>query len=483
MPEAASENDDRVPLGWALVSIAALLCALGFVILWPQLDSDPTSEPGSGHFPLLFGATVASAIAWAHGYRWADIQAGMVRAIGLAMGAILILLVIGVLIGTWLAAGIVPALIDWGLLLMRPSFFLPATCVVCAVISLVSGSSWSTAGTVGLALVGVGDAMDVPAAYTAGAVISGSYFGDKLSPMSDTTNLAPAVAGAELFDHVRHMTITTVPALIVALVGFTVLGLGLDTTASAESILEIRRVIASEFRPSFVHLLVPLVVGVLVVLEFPALPALLGGAALGGILAMVLYGTDALEILRIGMSGFVPHTGNAEVDELLARGGMSSMSDTVLLILCAMIFGGVMERTGQLRAVARAILSLVRSDGSLVGATVLTAFATNVLAADQYISIVLPGRMYAPAFAERGLMAKNLSRALEDGGTITSPLVPWNTCGAYMATTLGISTLTYLPYCFLNIANPVIAILLAALGIGIARRKVSAAARSDAARA
>lgn len=464
---ATQSEPAPIPFAWALLPVVVLIALLAVTIIVFE---------GSGHLPLVLGACVAGLVAWRHGYAWKDMQDGILTAIHLAMGAVLILLVIGVLMGTWLAAGIVPALIAWGLELMSPSWFLPATCAVCSIVSLVSGSSWSTAGTVGLALIGVGDAMDIDPAMTAGAVVSGSYFGDKLSPMSDTTNLAPAMAGTDLFRHIRHMVWTTGPAWLLAMIGFSILGAGLEGGSDPGSVAAITSIIEAEFEPGAIHLLVPLIVGIMVGFRLPALPTLLVGALLGAVLAG-LRGATIPEVLAAAMSGYAPDTGSAEVDELLARGGMESMSSTVLLVLCAMSFGGIMERTGQLRTLAAKTLAAAKSTGSLVAATILTSIGVNVLAADQYLAIVIPGRMYAAEYRERGLDPVNLSRALEDGGTITSPLVPWNTCGAFMASTLGVATLAYLPYCFLNLLNPLIGMVLGFTGWTIARLGDDAAAQ------
>jgi NhaC family Na+:H+ antiporter len=448
----------EIPLRWALVPVLALIGLLAVTIL--VLD-------GSGHVPLALAAGVAGLVAWAHGYAWRQLEAGMLAAIQLAMGAILILLVIGMLMGTWLAAGIVPAMIAWGLELLSPSFFLPATCLVCSLVSLVSGSSWSTAGTVGLALIGVGDAMAIDPAMTAGAVVSGAYFGDKLSPMSDTTNLAPAMAGTDLFSHIRHMVWTTGPAWVVAMIGFSVVGLRLTGTADADAVGGIIAILDQHFAPGLQHLVVPGVVALMVARQLPALPTLLVGALLGAGQAW-LGGMAPERVLATMMEGFKPASGDATVDELLARGGITSMSSTVLLVLCAMCFGGIMERTGQLRTLAAKTLAAAKSTGSLISATILTAIGINILAADQYLAIVVPGRMYASEYAARGLHAKNLSRALEDGGTITSPLIPWNTCGAFMSSTLGVATIAYLPWCFLNLVNPLIGMLVGWTGWTIA---------------
>jgi NhaC family Na+:H+ antiporter len=450
-----------IPFVWALVPVVALIALLAGTIIGLE---------GSGHLPLVLGACVAGLVAWAHGHRWEELQVGIIKAINLALVAILILLTIGVLMGTWLASGIVPAFIAWGLDLLSPSWFLPATCAVCSVVSLVSGSSWSTAGTVGLAMIGVGNAMGIDPAMTAGAVISGSYFGDKLSPMSDTTNLAPAMAGTDLFTHVRHMLWTTVPSWTLAMIGFAFVGAGLEGTADAASIAAITEVLEREYHPGLIHLAVPAVVAVMVGFKLAALPTLLTGALLGGVLAAT-QGVEPKDVLAAAMTGYVPATGSAEVDELLARGGMNSMASTVLLVLCAMSFGGIMEHTGQLRTLASKSLAAAKSTGSLIAATILTAIGVNILAADQYLAIVVPGRMYAPEYEARGLAAHNLSRALEDGGTITSPLVPWNTCGAFMAGTLGVATLAYLPWCFLNLLNPIVGMVLGFTGWSIDRRE------------
>lgn len=465
--EEATPTARPIGVAWALLPVLVLIGGLALVML--VLPARKPGFEGTGHLPLLFAGAVAAAIAWRHGHTWASLERGIVHAISLAMGAVLILCVIGILMGTWVAGGVVPALIHWGLDLLAPSYFLPTACAVCSAVSLVSGSSWSTAGTVGIALIGVGNALGVDPAMTAGAVVSGAYFGDKLSPMSDTTNLAPAMAGTDLFSHVRHMVWTTLPSWTIAMIVFTVLGLGSEVDPSAGSVEEIQAALSLQFEPSVLHLLPPLLVLVLVTRRVPALPTLLLGAALGGLLAWAIEGAAVADVFDAAMQGYKSTTGDKAVDDLLTRGGLNSMAKTVLLILCAMTFGGVMESTGMLQVLAAQLLRGVRSAGSLVAATVLTCCGINVIAADQYISIVVPGRMYATAFRERGLHPKNLSRALEDGGTLTSALVPWNTCGAFMAATLAVSTTAYLPYAVFNYVNPLVAILYAAFGISMTR--------------
>ena len=303
-----------ISFAWSLVPVAALIALLAVTIIVLK---------GSGHIPLLLGACVAGLVAWYHGYSWKAIQAGIVHSISLAMGAILILLVIGVLMGTWLASGIVPALMTWGLKLLSPNWFLPATCAVCSIVSLVSGSSWSTAGTVGLALVGVSEAMGIDTAMTAGAVISGAYFGDKLSPMSDTTNLAPAMAGTELFPHIRHMLWTTGPAWVLSMIAFTLIGLNMEGGADPEEIATITAVLEAQFHPSWIHLLVPLVVGVMVFMEFPALPTLVVAALLGGVLAWA-SGVPVAAVVQIAVEGFNPIRGSTRSTSSCAAAACSA---------------------------------------------------------------------------------------------------------------------------------------------------------------
>jgi NhaC family Na+:H+ antiporter len=464
--DPAEQDGEPIPGLVALVPVLALVVLLALFIL--VLPAYFPGYEGTGHLPLMLSASVAALVAWSYGWSWAALEDGIARAIRMSMSAVLILLVIGMLMGTWLAGGIVPALIDWGLSLLSPSYFLPTVCLVCSAVSLVSGSSWSTAGTVGIAMVGIGGALGVDPAMTAGAVISGAYFGDKLSPMSDTTNLAPAMAGTTLFEHVRHMFFTTAPSWVIAMIVYVVLSLGSEATVDAAEVLAIQETIRAQFDPGLIHV-VPLVVVIgLVLARRPALPTLLLGALLGAVLALYRGATPPM-VIGAAMSGFKASTGQAAVDELLSRGGLLDMGSTVILIFCAMSFGGVMERTGMLRTLAAQLLKLATSTGRLVAVTIATAVGINIVAGDQYISIVVPGRMYAEAYRERGLHPKNLSRALEDGGTLTSPLVPWNTCGAFMAGTLMVSTGAYLPYAVLNLVNPIIGILYGFLGITIAR--------------
>jgi len=463
-------------------SLVPVFVLIGLLSASVALFGDGSSG-GPNQIALILAAAVASLMGMRFGYSWKALETGIVNGISLAMGAILILLVVGSLIGTWILAGIVPTMIYYGLELLTPAVFFPSACALCCLVSLATGSSWTTAGTVGVALIGIASAQDLSLGLAAGAVISGAYFGDKMSPLSDTTNLAPAMAGTDLFTHIRHMLWTTTPSIVIALLLFTVIGMMSAAPRDTAAVAEIRGALAGQFNLGL-HLLLPVVLVLwLVVRRVPAFPALLIGA-LTGCLFAALFQAEA--VVRFAASpelaawaavvkgawtalfdGFSLESGNAALDDLLSRGGMGNMLSTVWLILSAMMFGAVMETTHMLERIAEAILGAVRGTGSLVVATLGTAIGMNVIASDQYIAIVLPGRMFRAEYARRGLDPRNLSRTLEDAGTITSPLVPWNTCGAFMAQTLGVATITYLPFAFFNLINPIVAAIYGLTGFSI----------------
>jgi len=458
-----SENQKEIKLGIAIIPVLFLVGSLSLVIgVFKQ----------SPHIPLICASAVAAAVAIFHKHRWKEIQEGMVHGITLAMGAILILMIVGTMIGTWIQGGIVPSMIYYGLKSLSPGIFLVATLIICSIVSLGTGSSWSTAGTVGVALIGVGKGLGIPVAMVAGAIISGAYFGDKMSPLSDTTNLASAVAGTDLFSHIRHMVYTTAPGYILCIILYALLGTrvsgGSLETQNIETILS---TLKSNF---FIHpilLLPPFLVIVMVVMKIPPLPALLGGTVLGGMFAMLTQSRSLADIILSAKSGYVSETGVKMVDDLLTRGGLDYMMNTVALIICALSFGGIMERTGMLEVLAKSLLKRVKSTGSLVATTIFSCIGMNAIASDQFIAIVIPGRMYKNAFESRGLHPKNLSRCLEDSGTLSSPLIPWNSCGAYMWATLGVNPLLYLPYAFLNLANPIVSLFYGYTGITMEKIK------------
>lgn len=460
-----TDKRKRIRLGTALIPVVFLIVVLALTI---GVFKQPP------HIPLIGAAAVAACVAIILKHPWKEIHEGMVHGITLAMGAILILMVVGTMIGTWIMGGIVPSMIYYGLKVLSPGIFLVATLIICSIVSLGTGSSWSTAGTVGVALVGVGQGLGVPVAMVAGAIISGAYFGDKMSPLSDTTNLAPAVAGTDLFSHIRHMVYTTGPGYIISIILYGLLGTRFSGGGmKAGNIEVILSTIKSNF---FIHpilLLPPLLVIVMVVKKIPPLPALLGGTALGGIFAMFAQSKPLAEVIQAAQSGYVSQSGVKMVDDLLTRGGLESMMPTVALIICALSFGGIMEKTGMLETLARSLLQRVKRTGSLVAITIFSCIGLNVIASDQYMAIVIPGRMYKKAFDERGLHPKNLSRCLEDSGTLTSPLIPWNSCGAFMHATLGVNPLLYLPYAFLNLSNPLVSLFYGYTGITMEKVKES----------
>ncbi|MEE8218294.1 MAG: Na+/H+ antiporter NhaC [Vicinamibacteria bacterium] len=452
----------------ALLPVAVLIALLAASV---YLFGDGSSQ-GPNQIALTLAAGVAILVGVRLGYPWRELERGIVRSISLAMGAMLILLVVGALIGTWILSGVVPSMIYYGLQTLSPGVFYAAACVICAFVSVATGSSWTTASTIGIALVGVATAQNLNLGLTAGAIISGAYFGDKMSPLSDTTNLAPAVAGTELFVHIRHMTWTTIPSFFLALVGFAVIGWVSPVPDDARDLDAILQALDRSFVIG-PHLLLPAaLVLVLVWRRMPAFPALLIGALVGAVFAFVFQPRAVLtfvgepELPRVLalvkgcwtalFDGFTLRSGNVALDALLSRGGMGGMLTTIWLILSAMMFGGVMETTKMLEKLAARVLSMVSSTGTLIAATLASSVSMNVLASDQYIAIVLPGRMFRAEYRRRRLHPKNLSRALEDAGTLTSPLVPWNTCGAFMALTLGVPVFVYLPYCFFNLVNPLV---------------------------
>ncbi len=458
-------TESKLPPLWkALLPVAFLVGTLWLAIVH-FAEFELTT-----HVPLIFATVVASAVSITLGHTWNDIEEGIVKGISLALRACLILLVIGLLVGSWIQAGIVPSMIYYGLKLLSPSIFLVASCLICCVVSLATGSSWSTAATVGIALMGVGEGLGIPKPMIAGAIISGAYFGDKLSPLSDTTNLAPAMAGANLFEHIRHMLYTTVPSLLLALALYAILGRSHGGNLDTSQIDGILGALERGYTISPLLLLPPLLIIAMVVWKVPALPALMGGYGVGAVLAVVVQRQSFGQLLSVSYAGVKSGIGHPLVDDLLSRGGLSSMFSTVALIICALSFGGVMERSGMLAAIANGILRLARGTGGLVTATLCTCIGMNVLASDQYLAIVVPGRMFRAAYEKRGLAAINLSRALEDSGTLTSVLIPWNTCGAFMIATLGLEPWTYVPFCFLNLLNPFLSAIYGFTGVTMVKR-------------
>lgn len=466
-------------LGLSLLPLGVLIMLLGTNVYF--FGDDTLS--GSNQIALLLAAAVAGIIAIRLGHDWKEIEKSVVKSISSAMSAILILFMIGALSGSWLISGVVPAMIFYGLKILNPIIFLFAACIVSAIVSLATGSSWSTIATVGVALLGIGKALGMGEGVIAGAIISGAYFGDKMSPLSDTTNLAPAMAGTDLFTHIRYMIYTTGPSILIALVIYLIWGFTADTGAASEDVPAILNAIDSAFNINPILFLVPAAVIFMIVKKVPALPALLGGTILGAIFALIFQphlfpaisgaegGFEAayVAIMKSIFTKVSVVTDNAVVNDLLSTKGMAGMLNTIWLILMAMVFGGVMEASHMLQRIASAIITLAHSTGSLIASTAASCVFFNVTASDQYLAIVVPGRMFRSTYRDRGLKPEVLSRTLEDSGTVTSVLVPWNTCGATQASVLGVSTFVYAPFAFFNIISPFMTIVFGYLNIKIRR--------------
>lgn len=477
-----AENTRKPTIVEALIPITFLIVLLSLNV---TIFGDAALD-GSNQMVLILSGAVAGMIAIRIGVTWRALQKGILHSINSAMSSILILLLIGALAGSWMISGIVPAMIYYGLKLLNPTILLFASCVICAMVSLATGSSWTTIATVGLALIGIGRALGVSEGLIAGSIISGAYFGDKMSPLSDTTNLAPAMAGTDLFTHIRYMTITTVPSLTITLLLFLVIGFSYGSSEKIHDVEPIMTALTDSFNINLLLFIVPVIVIVMIVKRVAAIPALLVGCLLGILCTVIFQPHIFQEISGITdnpwKSGYVASmkalytnvnivTGNTIVDELLSTSGMAGMLGTIWLILSAMIFGGIMDASGMLKRIAEVIISMVNSTGSLVTSTAMSCVFFNITASDQYLAIVVPGKMFEKIYRERGLAPQNLSRTLEDSGTVTSVLIPWNTCGAAQSNVLGVATFTYLPYCFFNIISPFMTIFFAYAGIKIAKLK------------
>ena len=466
----------------AFLPILFLIALLSFNVYLYGDDS----LGGANQLALLLSAAFAALMGIKNGSSWKSILDGISKSIASTTPAIIILLLIGSLAGTWLISGIVPTMIYYGLQILNPKIFLVAACIICAIVSLASGSSWSTIATVGIALLGIGEALQISEGLVVGAIISGAYFGDKLSPLSDTTNLAPAMAGTDLFTHIKYMMYTTVPSFLISLILFLVIGLTFDSTQNTTDIKSLLSAIDNSFNVSPWLFLVPIIVLALIIKKVPALPSLLAGTLLGGLFAVIFQADLVVKLSEIdtnflqasyvavinAMGGETNiTTSNAMMNDLLSSGGMYGMLNTIWLIICAMCFGGAMEATGALKKISQSIIQYAESTGSVIATTACTCIFFNLTASDQYLSIVVPGRMYADTYKKKGLGPEYLSRTLEDSGTVTSVLIPWNTCGATQSAVLGVATLAYLPYCFFNLISPLMTIVYGYLGLKIKKIK------------
>lgn len=466
-----------LPLKVALIPVVVLVLLLAFNVF---IYGDDALN-GSNQFILLVGAAVASLIGFQHKVDYEILLKKIAKNLKSVTGAILILLFVGALAGTWLLSGIIPAMIYYGLQIIHPSVFLPACIVICAIISLATGSSWTTSATVGIALIGIGRAMDLPVGIVAGAVISGAYFGDKLSPLSDTTNLAPAMAGGSLFTHIRYMTLTTLPSITITFLVFLVLGLTQTSNGNVDT-FSLLNAITDKFNISLWLFIVPLSVILMIVKKAPPLVALFIGTILGAAFALIFQTTLILELSGVEKLDYTSvyktimnaitvdtqiETTNVLLNELFSSGGMQGMLGTIWLIICAMVFGGVMDAIGALKSISNALLKWATSTFQLFASTVASCLTINLTASDQYLSIVIPGKMFAKAYKDRDLAPENLSRTLEDSGTVTSVLIPWNTCGAYQSGVLGVSVGEYFIYAIFNWISPIMTLIYAAFSIKI----------------
>ena len=453
------KSDRHMTFGLAIIPFIAMIIAMGFTIVVFK---------GSAHVPLILGAVVSALISWSVGFSWSEIESSIYKGIRLSLPAIVIIILVGIVIGAWIGGGIVATMFYYGLKLISPAFFLVSIAIICAIVSIATGSSWSTMGTIGIAGIGIGTSMGIPSSMVAGAIISGAYFGDKMSPLSDTTNLASGTVGANLFEHIKHMTYTTVPAFIIALGVYWYLGREFGANKiDFDKIQSIMTVLQNNFVISPWLLIVPALVILLVSQKVPVMPSLIAGIILGFLADLFVQGGSIGTAVNTLQSGFVIETGNSTIDELFNRGGIDDMMYTVSLVICAMTFGGILENTGMLNAIVTKIIKVARTAKGLLTTTVMSAFATNILTAEQYISVVLPGRMYVKRYRELNLHPKNLSRAIEDGGTLTSVFVPWNTCAVFIFGTLGVTVFEYAPYAILNYLVPILSIIFAWTGLTI----------------
>lgn len=443
---------------------------LTLLILGTQIFYFGVFEP---HIPLAIGLAITSIVGIKLGLRWKDIEEGVFHVIHVALPSVSVLITVGMIIAIWIASGTVPSIIYFGLKIISPEFFLAAGMLICAVVSVSLGTSWGTVGTVGLALMGIGEGFDIPMYWTAGAVVSGAFFGDKISPLSDTTNLAPAVTGTNVFDHIKNMMPTTVPAMLIALIIYLIVGMFVIDTASVsfEKINGITTALDNNFDISVWVLIPALVVMGLAMKKYPPIPSLFAGVVIGGLTAMIAQGQDVQSLFNFANNGYKIDTGIDEIDSLLNRGGIQSMMWTISLILIALGFGGALEKTGCLQSIIGAIKSKVHGFAGTQSAAIGTAFSTNLVAGDPYLSIALPGRMYSPVYRGMGYSTLNLSRGIEEGGTLMSPLIPWNAGGAFVILALGLGinegnmeNLLYIPLAFACWLAPVIGIFYAVTG-------------------
>ncbi|MDR0758440.1 MAG: sodium:proton antiporter [Tannerella sp.] len=477
-------EDRPVKIPSPALSFVPIIVLVGMLFFTIRIFGSSTLE-GASQIVLLAATAVCVLIAMLYcRVGWKTIEAAIVKNIAGVTTALLILLLIGALSGSWMVSGIIPTMIYYGVQIIHPDVFLVSTCLICILVSVMTGSSWTTIATIGIALYGVGKVQGFGDGWIAGAIISGAYFGDKVSPLSDTTVLAASVTETPLFVHIRYMMITTVPSIVITLGIFLAAGF-MHRTVSSESVLGFTQRLEATYRISWWLLAVPAVMGVLIARRVPALVTLFVSAALAGVFALffqpnLLHGIAETEtggaasvfegLLRMYYGSTAVETGDATLNELVRTRGMAGMMNTIWLIICAMCFGGAMTASNMLASITSVFLRFMKRTAGLVGATVFSGIFLNICTADQYLSIILTGNMYRNIYRHRGYESRLLSRTLEDGITVTSPLVPWNTCGMTQSAVLGVSTFTYLPYCFFNLISPLMSILVSMTGYKIIKK-------------
>ncbi len=453
-------KETRLPKLWEALVPGVFMMVL-IIVCTVKWEIEP-------HIPIVVSCVVAALMAYRCGYRWDAIISGILDSIARATEALIIVMIVGMLIGTWVLAGTMPAMVYYGLDLISPSAFLVVGAVLCALVGLATGSSWTASGTVGVALMGIAAGLGINPAIAAGMVISGAYMGDKWSPLSDSTNIAAATAETPLYEHVRSMMTTTLPSFCIALVLYAIVGIQVGSQGfDAHTVGEIQSAISGEFNIQIWIMIPVLVVIFSAVKKIPAIPSLLLAVAIAGIVAMISQGSSIADVLGAMHYGYEADTGNAIADKLLNRGGLDSMMWTIGLIMFALAFGGILEKTGFVEVLLGGVTRRIKTVGGLVTATIITGIICDFVLTDQYLAIIVPGRMYAKIYDQKGLKRSFLSRTLEDGGTLWSPMVPWNGCGAYQAATLGVYNLDFWPYAFMNVINPFYAIAISYLGIGV----------------
>lgn len=456
----------------SLIPVVALMIMLAYNIFF--VESQALLGDYTNQYILLIAATLAVIVGLLDSVPIKVMVTEVIENFKKIVIPISILLLVGALTGTWLFSGIIPAMVYYGLQVLSPEVFLPASVIISIVISIATGSSWTTTATVGIALVGIGTVLGIPAGMVAGAVISGAYFGDKMSPLSDTTNLAPAMAGTDLFTHIRYMALTTVPTIIITIIAFIIISLNVETSGSTD-VGYLLTSIDKTFNITPLLFIVPAVVVVLIVMKTKPLIALAIGVLLAAVFALIfqselLSTLDASSFSTLISAIFVETSitsDNDMLNELFKAKGMMGMLWTILLIIAAMLFGGVMDGIGALARITNALLTMAKSVFGLFSSTVLSCLGLNIIASDQYLAIVIPGKMYEKAFKDKGLAPENLSRTLEDAGTVTSVLVPWNTCGAYQTATLGVGVGEYFAFAIFNWLSPFMTLFFAAFNIKI----------------